>query len=622
MKCPACGHWNKPSFPRCFQCGEPLDQNTRNKPAWQEKLSTPRKENIRVVYDDAEPTVADLDEEEIIPPKTEEPLATEMSKLKERRARGEKYLEDFRKNASEQGIAPSGSGVRIQRQSGFFTEVPDDPDQTVYSPPEMRQRLHRKKEDMESLDDDPFEPLPEDMERTLYDDIPSTLEAPPTLPPMRKRMKRKRRRHSPITVAIWCVSVVAACAVCFFGWQGILYLQSASSSTAGGEEAIVTMETMEVNGYPGRRIRISGKEGAKMYIAELFRSFVVVDGFAEVDVADYEFYEKNEEHLEAETMEVRMTPVMVEEGGRETRLKPITFTIDIPLSKARPIKPDAFEISVNSSIEILELEVEPNSTVMVNGQNASDTIDESGKLAASVPIQAIGENRVVVTVRAPHCRENNLTYIFYREPQTIPLQLAPATATETSTWEMTINASTIKGATITIESPTYSIDDSDLLNTESKSANFSFKARMVRVGYNTIRIRASMPGREDTILEHTVTYIPSANEYTRKAWGLTRQDYNELLNNITFRSDNAQVYECIGPITEILSTSPQIAIMDTTQDGNPQQVMLQNSSKTTWEVGKTYRVYADVSGLYDTIPKLVARFTYEPRETDLKQNKE
>ena len=25
MRCPNCGHWNRASFPRCFQCGAPLE---------------------------------------------------------------------------------------------------------------------------------------------------------------------------------------------------------------------------------------------------------------------------------------------------------------------------------------------------------------------------------------------------------------------------------------------------------------------------------------------------------------------------------------------------------------------------------------------------------------------
>ena len=62
MKCPHCGHWNQPSFPRCFKCGAPLDAKDAAAPAWREKFEKPHKDKIRVLYDDADaqPTVEEF----------------------------------------------------------------------------------------------------------------------------------------------------------------------------------------------------------------------------------------------------------------------------------------------------------------------------------------------------------------------------------------------------------------------------------------------------------------------------------------------------------------------------------------------------------------------------------
>lgn len=114
----------------------------------------------------------------------------------------------------------------------------------------------------------------------------------------------------------------------------------------------------------------------------------------------------------------------------------------------------------------------------------------------------------------------------------------------------------------------------------------------------------------EIIISSQDTVLP-ASEYTAKAWALTASDYNDLLENITLRTQNAQVYLCKGVITEILAENPQFAIMDTSTDGNEQLVLLQNESSTQWELGKTYRVYADVSGLYGSIPWLNGRYTFE-----------
>ena len=138
---------------------------------------------------------------------------------------------------------------------------------------------------------------------------------------------------------------------------------------------------------------------------------------------------------------------------------------------------------------------------------------------------------------------------------------------------------------------------------------------MGRVGDNKIIIRASYPGKADSIVEHTVYYLPPAEVYTPKAWALNASDYSELMNNLARRIESAQIYLCEGVIKELLSTNPQLAIMDTGTDGNEQLVLLENRSTnygSPWEIGKKYRVFADVSGIYNVMPRLIGRYTYSP----------
>ena len=105
MKCPRCGHWNQPSFPRCFQCGEPLHPSNQREPSWQEKFSRPQPEKVRIIYDDsgdpADNRPAPEAPRKPAPTRAkphEETLAEEMNRLKERRERGSEYLKELRKN--------------------------------------------------------------------------------------------------------------------------------------------------------------------------------------------------------------------------------------------------------------------------------------------------------------------------------------------------------------------------------------------------------------------------------------------------------------------------------------------------------------------------------------------
>ena len=63
-------------------------------------------------------------------------------------------------------------------------------------------------------------------------------------------------------------------------------------------------------------------------------------------------------------------------------------------------------------------------------------------------------------------------------------------------------------------------------------------------------------------------------------------------------------------ITAIDTTKPQRAFMNVGTEESPLIIYVENSSKTTWEVGKSYRLYGDAYGMYDSKPWLVVRYTY------------
>ena len=120
-------------------------------------------------------------------------------------------------------------------------------------------------------------------------------------------------------------------------------------------------------------------------------------------------------------------------------------------------------------------------------------------------------------------------------------------------------------------------------------------------------IRASYEGKKDSVITHTVYYMPNWDIYTRRAWDLDSQ-YNDLINNINIRK--VTIYLCTGTIQQIISTTPQMAIMNIGTDSFEKLVMLENSSKTTWTVGTKYKVYGDAYGMYDTMPRITVRYTY------------
>lgn len=617
MKCPRCGHWNQPSFPRCFQCGAPLQPSTEGGSGWRKQFSQPQKDKIRILYDDADaqPTMEEFvaagDEAQ-----KKESLSEEMIHLHDRRARGEKYLETYREALNEQEAEKNGEpSVRVYHAGQVFGKDPV-PDQEHPDAQERDKMMAGRvgpegRYAAEEADSDGFSPLPgEDEDYDDYDDPYNELyddSLPPTGPAVSKAHRRKKRTHrrKPVLIAVWLVRGLVLCAVGFFIWQGSTILRTyLQTSATSGKNVDALIEACEIDGQPGHRITIPAEEGTQCYIGELTKSYVAVNGVITIQVADYVFYE-DIEHLEAETMTVELTPTMIYMGNEE-RMAPITYEIDIPATTLMLISPESTWMEVTTSIYNVRLQVDPGSSVVINGVDVSDTVSDDGVVDYNPAVQAIGDNIVSITARAPYARESRLVITLYREPMSIPIELSADVLSETSDKEMTINATTRVGATITMDTPYQSIDDSQL----NETGKFTVVALMSHVGYNDITIRASYPGLEDSTLTHRVYYLPTADVYTPMAWALTSADYSELLNNIALRVENAQVYLCEGTITQIISEKPQLAIMDTGKEGSEQLVMLQNETATTWELGKRYRVYADVCGLYGTMPKFMARYTY------------
>ena len=59
-----------------------------------------------------------------------------------------------------------------------------------------------------------------------------------------------------------------------------------------------------------------------------------------------------------------------------------------------------------------------------------------------------------------------------------------------------------------------------------------------------------------------------------------------------------------------ISEKPQMVVINTSDDGKSQPVVVENFTKIKWEVGKYYRLYADAASTYGSMPLLNARYTY------------
>jgi len=633
MKCPNCGKWNQSNLPHCQYCGAQFPAEgacgSGGVPAWQRELEDKvrAKSYIRVDEDgEIENTVDPRDK-----------LAGEMAELKKRKLEGEKKQRQLRQEAARRGMAPSSRSVRTTSNRSTFFSAYDNP-QASLKPvaPEIVEESEvapDAKQVYSSKFGPEYEPQPRDEvygygntrrivnvqkpsdEENIYDGYHDTSAYLPAYANQDEyensiRMKavrrgRKPRRHRGRRLLRFLT--VSGCLI-LSAWLIIAFAIPALLEGRNEEERTATVTPTIRDDLAAHTITIPGEEGQRITIRELRTSAIVTGGVATFDILDHMWYDNFDDYLQ-ETMTVTLTPYAITDSGKQQPLEPIHYDIDIPLSPIELSTPDGAYKEVSTAMYNIVFYVRSGSSVLINGEDYSDLVNtDDGKVSYNATVQPIGNNEINIVVRSQYCRENTMKITLYRERQEIPLDLASDIGTTSSspTGMMTVRGTTMPGAVVKVLSPYV---DLDITNTDI-DGSFSFNAVFDKIGNNSIIITADYPGKSTTKVEHIVYYVPNIDKYSRVAWDIKTQ-YTDLMDNMPIRKANSQIYVCTGIVTELDTSKPQRAYMNIGTEENPQMIYIENSSKTTWTEGQYYRVYADAYGMYDSIPWLIVRYTYD-----------
>lgn len=599
MKCPSCGHWNRASFPRCFRCGAVLPAQ---KPA-PAPVEEPAVE--KTVRPDT-PTVIRVDEFGVESVQTDklDKLALEMLSLQERKRRGEIKQKQLRSLGAERGFAPSGASVAATpRRNRFFTD-----------PQAMRKRQEELLADEPQVDYDGFTEQPSYY--SIAGDEPGYYQGGTngSIGSLSLPVKKRNRMG-----AFTRKRLLPYLAVALLLLAGIypLYRYVISPWLANRNQEVTVPQPIIsasiLDDMAAHTIAIPAPEGSQIYIKELRKSYIVAGGYATFQIADYFWYELID-NLAEPSMDVEITPYIRTASGEQKQMDVVRYTINIPLSPITLISPDVTRLEVSTPVYNIRFHVMQNSKVYINGEDYSSFVNtQNGFISYNADVQPVGDNLINISVRSQYYRENTVSINIYRAVQDIPLDLASTLTDRSSNPTMTISATTRAGAQVTILSPYHNMDDSQLASTGA----FKFDAVFNRIGTNTVIIRADYPGRTATTVEYDVYYLPDPDHYTPKAWALDEKyGYADLLGNLPTRVRNTQIYVMTGPVLRVVSTKPQLVIIDCAdgRTSTPLEVMVENQTKTQWQVGERYRLYADTSGSYGGIPRLTARYTYKPKD--------
>ena len=599
MKCPECGQWNRASMPHCIQCGAPLNIDEASRLQWKDKLK------------DGGPSTAYLRADEFgqvdATPDARDSLAGEMQDLKKRKREGaerqSRLNEKKRERSASEVVVTEEPASAIRSRRVRHDDVPHTAVRIQTSSRNDRARREESEiwHKVRFMDENGAF-----AESRTYDPAPSGTYTQGTgswhlAGPLGKQIAPPpEHKHVFLKVLLAMILLAAIGAGGYFGYKAL----AGDNGPAINKDAIVTASLMD--DLAAHTVLIPGEDGTNIYIRELHASYPVIDGFATIEVADHTWYDNLEGALD-ETMDVTLTPFLKTASGKQTPLDLVTYQITIPLSPITLESPDALRTTVSTTMSAIKIVVRPGSRVMVNDKDCSDTVNsETGEMSYNAMVQPIGDNPYKITVRSQYCRENTLTIVLYREKQEVPLDLSVGTYGTTDQKNMKVTATTLPGAYVEVLTPHADLNITDLDST----GKFSFNAVFDHIGYNTISIKASYGNKKPSIVNHEVYYLPPADEYTKKAWPLTAEGYSELLNNLSVRIANNQVYVVKGYVQYSVSDKPQRVVINTSEDGKSQPVLVENFTKIRWEVGKYYRIYADAASSYSSMPWLNARYTY------------
>lgn len=590
MKCPDCGLWNRASQPHCTRCGAPLNIDEASHHGWKETLKDGGASTTYLRADEFGLTDQT--------PEPRDQLAREMQDLKQRKQRGAQLQQRLREDAPASGSVrvvvteKDAAGKDDPLSKTIVIEKVSESSARARRESEIRSRVRFLDENGAFVDARSYDPLIPESIRTREDALPRH--------PSRYLPKKK---HKGLRVFALLLAIGVLLGGGFFAVKH--FLLSEDNVVLENPPGVVISAGV-LDDMAAHTVLIPGSEGSTIYVRELHASYVVSDGFATLEIPDHVWYDNLEGALD-ETMDVTLTPFLKSSSGRQTPMDPIYYTINIPLSPLELETPDTTRTTVSTTMSAIKIIVRPGSHVTVNGKDYSDTVSsQTGEMTYNATIQPIGDNVFTIVVRSQYCRDNTLDVVFYRARQDIPLDLAVGTYGTTDQKVMKVSATTLPGAYVEVLTPY-----SDLNITELDSTGkFTFNAIFDKIGNNTISIVASYPGKKPSQVDHVVYYLPPADEYTVKAWPLSADGYAELLSNISVRAAKGQVYVVKGVVQYTISEKPQMVVINTSDDGKSQPVVVENYTKTKWEVGKYYRLYADAASTYGGMPLLNARYTY------------
>lgn len=424
--------------------------------------------------------------------------------------------------------------------------------------------------------------------------------APQAQAPRRKAVRIRWPRLILSTLAILIVFVGVGYGV-FQLYQlisGSLSDLTSKQGTAADQEPLV--EKVMIDGDSWHRITFYGKDGDMVLVSDPKRSLPIQNSKAELLLNDQGYITNESEDKVAVSLEA----TIISEDNTERKITIAPYYIEVPQAPLKIILPQEQSATTDEDKMIVKIKVLPGShRVLIGDKNVTDNINSEGFVSASVDVEPIGINEILIMVETAKHRKNNYILEINRPVMDVPIELASTTSDSTSDSTVQISGSTVSGATITT--------DAELSGSVAIDSNgvFRFKVKLKRWGWNAISITATDGTGKSSSMVHRVNRVPELASYTKKAW---KVDYSYLSSS----AENliGTVYKLEGLVMKKLETEEaDYYLFNVGQPGETKPLIVEYSKEKGLQQDQFYSIFADVTGTYDGYAVLTARFVY-PQE--------
>ncbi|MBE5781085.1 MAG: hypothetical protein E7328_04615 [Clostridiales bacterium] len=273
--------------------------------------------------------------------------------------------------------------------------------------------------------------------------------------------------------------------------------------------APAVMEVKEEEGKYLRTFSVYGEDNYTLIVDSLGGKKVQFkDGVAQVTIEDSVWIaDTPDPHLEY--LEVHLDMRVMDELGYDSKVDVDPFLVYVPVTPVEFTFPTSQSCRVYEETATLEFTPPAGSTVLINGENVMNKMDESGVVRYSVPVE-MGDNTVAFEATMPFARPLSISFNLRRTLHDVEIDLSQNIPSRTSEEKVIITGTLESGAAL-------KTDASGSMKIDRGAGTFSFTANLKGYGIHEIVFHATKEGKEPTDVKVSIERIPDPRTFAFSA---------------------------------------------------------------------------------------------------------